>query len=411
MAKLFSTGKNQANCKPKEPDFLQAQLEYYFVQRVQNTWDGGHILHGKTPGKAAVFFSSNDYLSISQHPRLLEAQIRALQEYGNGQMQSSVFLNETSNLLAASEAEIARHLELEACLLTQSGWCANTGVIQSMAQRQLPVYLDFHAHMSFWEGVKSANAKAIPCQHNRPEAMEKRIQTYGPGIIAVDAIYSTTGAICPLADYVRLARDYDCLLIVDESHSLGLYGDHGTGLVQSTGLAHGVHLVTASLAKTLSGRGGFIAGSQKLIEFIRYNTFPTIFSSALLPHDLAGFNAALSIVQEEQWRREKLAANSQWLRQALREMGCNLFDSQSQIIPLLCGSERNAIWLRDQLEEHQLFGAVFCAPATPKNKTLIRISVNTSHQAEQLQQLADCLAKLRQQDKTLPLFHRDTGKG
>src|SRR3989338_2660536 len=129
MAKFLPTIDTIRKPVATEPAFLQTQLDNYFIQRVQNTWDGGHILHGRRPDENSVFFSSNDYLSISQHPALLNAQIKAIEQYGNGQMQSSVFLNETSHLLSSCEALIANHLERQACLLTQSGWCANTGVM------------------------------------------------------------------------------------------------------------------------------------------------------------------------------------------------------------------------------------------------------------------------------------------
>ena len=289
-------------------------------------------------------------------------------------------------------------------MLAQSGWCANIGLIQSIAKRDLPVYLDFYTHMSFWEGVKAARAKPIPFQHNSVQSLRKRIISHGPGIIAVDSIYSTTGTISPLFEYVQLAQEFDCLLIVDESHSLGTHGPGGSGLVAELGLSGQVHIITASLAKALSGRGGLIAASTALIEMIRYTALPIIFSSALTPHDLAGFLASLEIIDKEGWRREKLHSNATYLRNELLSCNFNLLGSNSQIIPLLAGTEADIIWLRSELEHADIHGAVFCAPATPKNKTLIRLSISTCHQPEQLERIVSCLKKLSLIKPDLPLF-------
>ncbi|WP_051131955.1 alpha-hydroxyketone-type quorum-sensing autoinducer synthase [Legionella tunisiensis] len=307
-------------------------------------------------------------------------------------------------MLTASEQQFAILTNYPAALLSQSGWCANMGLIQALASRNLPVYLDFYTHMSFWEGAKAANAKPIPFKHNSVQSLSRRLERYGPGIIAVDSIYSTLGTRSPLVEYVQLAKAFDCLLVVDESHSLGIHGPNGSGLVAELGLSAQVDIITASLAKAISGRGGVIAANQKLIELIRYTALPTIFSSALVPHDLAGFNASLAIIAKEEWRRTKLHDNAAFLRNALLQHGFDLSGSDSQIIPLISGSEANTIWLRNKLEEADIHGAVFCAPATPKNKALIRLSVSANHQPEQLAKVVDCLLQLNKKERDLPLF-------
>lgn len=385
------------------PSFLDQRMRQYFETRLQQSWQGKHILQGKIPATNALILSSNDYLHISCHPKLINAQINAIKEYGNGQMQSPVFLNNDS-LLSACEAQFAQFLDYPAALLAQSGWCANTGLIQALASRNLPVYLDFYAHMSFWEGVKSANAKPIPFRHNSVESLRNRLKRHGSGIIAVDSIYSTTGTVSPLVDYVQLAKEFDCLLIVDESHSLGTYGAKGNGLVAALGLTKQVDIITASLAKAVSGRGGLIAAKYELIELIRYTSLPIIFSSSLAPHDLAGFKASLSIIQNEPWRRIKMHENAHFVRNVLNELGFYLGGSNSQIIPLITGNETNTIWLRNQLEKADIHGAIFCAPATPKNKALIRLSINANLLQEDLIRIVNCLVQLDREGRDLPLF-------
>ncbi|KTD25504.1 MULTISPECIES: alpha-hydroxyketone-type quorum-sensing autoinducer synthase [Legionella] len=398
-------GQNSSSAQRigKFPPFVDEAIEQYFTVRVNQSWHGKHILKGKIPAADALIFSSNDYLHISQHPKLIEAQIAALRKYGNGQMQSPVFLREDT-LLSACEQQFAQFLGYPAALLAQSGWCANIGLIQALASRNLPIYLDFYAHMSFWEGVKAANAKPIPFRHNSVHSLRKRLERYGSGIIAVDSIYSSTGTISPLLDYVQLAKEFNCLLIVDESHSLGTHGAKGCGLVAELGLSDQVDIVTASLAKAFSGRGGLIAASNELIELVRYTSLPIIFSSALVPHDLEGFCASLSIIANEEWRRRKLHDNALFLRNHLLKLGFYLGGSNSQIIPLITGSEANTIWLRNALEKEDIYGAVFCAPATPKNNALIRLSISANHSQENLIKVIDCLAKLDRKKHPLPLF-------
>ncbi|KTD17560.1 alpha-hydroxyketone-type quorum-sensing autoinducer synthase [Legionella jordanis] len=395
--------KTNSAAKCSVPSFIHSALQNYFEVRVQESWQGHHILKGKKPSNKALLFTSNDYLHISRHPNLIQAQIEVMQKHGNGQMQSPVFLTDDS-LLADCEQQFADFTGFPACLLAQSGWCANIGLIQALAPRELPVYLDFYAHMSFWEGVKAARAKPIPFQHNSVSSLRKRLERYGSGIIAVDSVYSTTGTISPLREFVRLAKEYNCLLIVDESHSLGTHGSNGSGLVAELGLTQEVDIITASLAKAISGRGGLILGQDYLIELIRYTALPSIFSSTLLPHDLAGFRSALAIIATEEWRRQKLHSNARFLREALLAEGFNLRGSQSQIIPLIAGSEANTIWLRNELEKKDIHGAVFCSPATPKNNSLIRLSINSQHEYEQLSYVVDCLLQIRRSDLSLPLF-------
>ena len=387
------------------PDFINDAMEHYFEDRVKKSWQGRHILNGKTPTPTALIFSSNDYLHISQHPELINAQMDAMQKYGNGQMQSAVFLSNNSLLLDSCEKRFSAFLNYPSSLLTQSGWCSNVGIIQSLAKRSTPVYLDFYTHMSFWAGVKAANAKPIPFKHNSIESLCRRLERHGPGIIAVDSIYSTTGTISPLLEFVKIAKKYNCLLIVDESHSLGTYGPYGKGLVNELGLSDHVDVITASLAKAFSGRGGLIAGKKRLIEFVRYSSLPAIFSSALVPHDLAGFSSSLEIISREEWRREKLHSNATFLREALLIHGFNIGYSKSQIIPIMTGNEANTIWLRNELEKEDIFGAVFCSPATPKNKTLIRLSISSNHEKKDLIRVIDCLLKLSEHKRDIPFFN------
>jgi CAI-1 autoinducer synthase len=388
------THLNQKKCKL--PTFLSSRIERYYKERVEDAWKGGHIMHGLTADKNALHLSSNDYLSIAQQPEILNAMANSILKNGNGLVMSGVFLH-GKNPQMDLENKLAAFMHAEAGVLCQSGWCANTGLIQSIASVDTPVYIDMLAHTSLSEGIRSANAKPILFWHNDPDHLKKLILRYGAGIILVDSVYSTTGSVCPLTEIVEIANTFGCVLVVDESHSLGTHGLHGEGLVAALGLTEQVHFRTASLAKAFAGRAGFIACSRRFSEYFRYESNPAIFSSTLLPHDIAGLDATLSVIKKDDWRRERLHANTTWLSMNLEKLGYNLNNSESQIISLEAGTEQNTMLLRDALQSRGIFGSVFCAPATPKNRSLIRFSVNTDLTQEDLTRLVNVCRDIREE--------------
>jgi CAI-1 autoinducer synthase len=376
------------------PAFVAARVDEYYRERVEKTWSGGHIMRGRVPGPDAVRLVSNDYLSIADHPDIVDAQIRSLRASGNGVLMSAVFVHGDDPLLDL-ERELADFLGSEAAVLSQSGWCANTGLIQTIADAETPVYVDMLAHMSLHEGVRAAGARPVPFRHNDVGSLSRQIARHGTGVILVDSVYSTTGSVAPLADLVEVAHRSGCVLVVDESHSLGTHGPQGAGMVVDLGLAEQVHFRTASLAKAFAGRAGVLTCSARFADYFKCAALPAIFSSALLPHEIAGLRTTIDVIRRESWRRERLHRNAQWLRGELDALGYNVSSSDSQIIPLEAGPEPNTIVLRDALERRGVFGAVFCAPATAANRSMIRLSVNAGLNREALEQVAAVCADIR----------------
>jgi CAI-1 autoinducer synthase len=378
------------------PGFLAARVERYYRERVQETWAGGHIMKGRSPGPDALHLSSNDYLSIARHPEILEAMSASIRSDGNGMLMSSVFLHDKCPQFELEE-HFARFLHSEASVLCQSGYAANTGLIQTIASPEVPVYADLMAHMSLWEGIRSAGARGIAFSHNDANHLERQIRRHGPGVIVVDSIYSTNGSVCPLEDVVNVGTATGCVLVVDESHSLGTHGPKGAGLVVELGLTDRVHFRTASLAKAFAGRAGLIGCSRRFQEYFKYESFPAIFSSTLLPHEVAALGATVRVIETEDWRRTRLAANAHSLRTRLSNLGYNLNGSGSQIVALESGTEQRTIVLRESLESHGIFGSVFCAPATAKNRALIRLSVNAALTDAQIARIVDVCAVIREE--------------
>jgi CAI-1 autoinducer synthase len=309
---------------------------------------------------------------------------------------SSVFLQEGS-AQHRLEAKLAAFMGAEDGVLTQSGWAANVGLLQTIAGPGVPVYLDMMAHASLWEGVQSAQASAVPFLHNDCAHLERQLAKQGPGIIVVDALYSTNGSIAPLRKMVEVAERSGSILIVDESHSLGTHGPRGAGLVAELGLADRVHFRTASLAKAFAGRAGFLTCSSHFKGYFLSASRPAIFSSCLLEHELAWFDAALDFIAGADLRRAALHRNAAEVRAGLRDLGYNVDDGTEQIVALEAGPEPKTLVLRKALERRGIYGAVFCAPATANNRSLVRLTLNSGMTREQVGRLLDACADMRRE--------------
>ena len=341
-------------------------------------------------------FISNDYLSISNHPSILSSQLNILQSTDTSVLMSAIFLQE-HNLQSSFEKKLAKYVGFEDSILCQSGWVANVGLIQSIADENTPVYIDMIAHMSLWEGIKSAGAKAYPFRHNDYTHLEKLIKAHGIGIILIDSVYSTNGNIGKVAEIVDIGNKYDCIIVVDESHSLGTHGYKGSGLVAELGLTHKVNFITASLAKAFAGRAGVIICSKEFTKYFPYISNPAIFSSALLPYEIVGLVATLNLLIDSDDKRKEMNENADYFRNGLDSLGYNVSDSQSQIVSLEPGLENFTEITRDALEKRNIFGSVFCRPATAKNRSLIRFSVNSSHTKENLDYVLKICEEMREE--------------
>jgi CAI-1 autoinducer synthase len=231
--------------------------------------------------------------------------------------------------------------------------------------------------MSLWEGARAAKAPAHAFRHNDPAHLERLLQASGPGVVVVDSVYSTTGALCRLREIVEVAERHGCTIVVDESHSMGTHGPGGAGLCAQLGLTHRVHFITASLAKAFAGRAGLFTAPRQMRHYIQISAYPNIFSSSLLPHEIAGLAATLRVIQGAGRERERLRHVTRRLREALADAGYPIDHGSEQIIALEAGSEPAAIRLRDLFEERGVIGAIFCAPATSRNRAMLRLTLNS----------------------------------
>ncbi|URL57319.1 quorum-sensing autoinducer CAI-1 synthase [Luteibacter flocculans] len=372
---------------PALPDFVARRVDRFHNERVAIDWGGRHILRGRQPGPDALMLQSNDYLAIAGHREIVEAQRDALAEGGLGMMMSALFQQDDGQPLHRVEAELARAVGSEDGILAQSGFAANVGLIQSIAAERVPVYIDVLAHASLWEGIRSAGAKAVSVLHNDPAHLERQVLRNGPGVIVVDAVYSTNGSLAPLVDIADIAQAHGCVLVVDESHSLGTHGSRGEGLVASMGLNDRVHFITASLAKAYCSRAGFIACTTRFKDYFGCEALPAIFSSSLLPHELAGLSASHRVIQTEGWRRQRLRQITRYVREELTTLGYPIGDGTEQIVAFEAGQEILTGHVRDVMERHGVFGSVFSAPATTVNRSLLRLTLNAGMSDDDVERL------------------------
>ena len=381
---------------PAVSGYLAHKIQHQFTDRWDKVWGGRSLLHGRNPGPNTVRLNGNDYLSLTGHPDIVRAQTEAMKNDANFVIQSSVFLH-GQHPVRDLERELAEWLGKEDGLICQSGFAANVGLLQAIADEKTPVYLDTLAHTSLWEGAKAARAPAHPFRHNDPAHLDRMIARHGPGIVVVDSVYSTTGALCPLMEVLEVTEKHGCMILVDESHSLGTHGPQGAGLCAELGVTDRVHFITASLAKAFAGRAGYFTVAAAMRNYVLGTSYPNVFSSCLLPHEISGLSATLQVIKQCDHERARLLQLSQRLRTNLSAMGYPVHQGTEQIIALESGTEPATMVLRDLLEERDVFGAVFCAPATSRNRTMVRLTLSsalTDAEIDHVEQVAYEIAPL-----------------
>ncbi|MGF1749308.1 alpha-hydroxyketone-type quorum-sensing autoinducer synthase [Vibrio cionasavignyae] len=364
------------------PDFITQKHDFFIEDRIHSNADKKPIICGMQPKAGDVVMQTNDYLSLNSNETIKNAHIRAIQENDESLLMSGVFLL-GSDKKPAFETKLAQLTGFESCLVAQSGWTANVNLLQAICNKDTNVYIDFFAHASLWEGARIAGAKLHPFMHNNTRHLARQIKRNGPGIILVDSIYSTIGTIAPLVDLVSISYEHECALVVDESHSLGTHGPKGAGLVAELGLTAHVDFITASLAKTFSYRAGAILANQKTAYCIPMVAYPAIFSSAMLPYEMKRLETTLDVIVKSDERRATLQSSAEYLNRALRNIGFDI-RSESQIFGLDTGDAQNTLKIRNFFESNGIFGSIFCPPATPNGKHILRFSINAEHTIDEL---------------------------
>jgi len=329
-----------------------------------------------------IALHQNDYLRLGNHPLVVEARSQANEKNRDEAFLSSIY-GGNSDECEAFRLGMASCMKASDTILTTSGWAANVGLLEAITPLFKPVYIDKYAHASLYDGIKLSIGKIVVVNHNDPDHLIEKIKINGPGIVVIDGVYSTDGSISDIHRYVDICEENDCIMVLDEAHSFGIFG-HGGGLAIELDVQDRVHFRTVSLNKALGGHGGLIAGDKAMMKLVRAGCRSVIFSSATSSVSAAGHNAALSIMRNEPERAKRCLKNASYLRNRLTEIGVDTGDSQCQIVSITFKSEQGACEFYDKMKKNKILTSVFLYPAIARQCGLVRFSMHSEFTSNEL---------------------------
>ena len=336
-------------------------------------------------GKKMIMVGSNNYLGLVTHPEVLEAMIAAIRKYGSA-CTGSPFLNGTLDIRVELEEKLADYVHMESALVFSTGFLANLGALSTIATRGDYIISDRENHASIVDGQKLSYAKTVKYEHSNMEDLERILANHkdNPKLIVTDGVFSMGGDIAELSKIVELKKKYGSRLMVDEAHSIGVLGPNGEGTGAHFGVQKDVDMVMGTFSKSLVSIGGFIASTYKVVDYLRHNSRPLIFTASLSPADTAAALKSLEIIKREPERRERLWAIIKRMRTEFKAMGWNTLNTNSAIIPLMVGDNMKTFAMTKELGEMGVFATPVVSPAVPPDHTLIRTSYTATHTDAQL---------------------------
>lgn len=347
-------------------------------------------------GRELVMLGSNNYLGLTSHPEVKEAAAMALALYGTG-CAGSRLLNGTLDLHVELEHKLASFMKREAALVFSTGFQVNLGVLSCLLGRKDVAILDNLDHACIIDGCRLGFGKTYKYQHNDMDdlAAKLRVVPEGRGIlVVVDGVFSMEGDLANLPGIVGQVRDRGARLMVDDAHGVGVMGENGRGTAEHFGVEDDVDLVMGTFSKSLATVGGFVAGDESVIDYIKHNARSEIFSAAPPPASVAAATKALEIVEREPERRKQLWENTQYMKRELSGAGFDTGESESPVIPLLVGDDMTAFRMTVRLEEEGVFANPVVSPAVPEGSAMIRTSYMATHNREHLDQALEALVKV-----------------
>jgi 8-amino-7-oxononanoate synthase len=350
-------------------------------------------------GKRVILLCSNDYLGLARHPALEQAACSAMRRYGFGSGASRL-VSGNSPLHQELEERIALFKGTEAALLFNSGYAANTGIIPAVASQGDVVLSDSLNHASIIDGCRMSRAQVHIYHHrdmNHVEDLLKKTATARRRLIVTDGVFSMDGDIAPLPELVRLAEQYNAMLMVDDAHATGVLGRGGKGTVEHFDLEGRVHIQMGTLGKALGSFGAYVAGSRSLIDYLMNSARSFIFSTALPPAVCAASIAALDIVEQEPERRNTLWKIRNRLVEGLGSIGIDMQGSETPIIPVMIGNAGRTVKVSSLLLESGIYATAIRPPTVPEGTSRIRTTVTALHTAADIDAVVSAFARLKQE--------------
>ncbi|MDE2180638.1 MAG: 8-amino-7-oxononanoate synthase [candidate division NC10 bacterium] len=382
---------NMIQSLQRELDSLKAEGLYRWLRQV----DGPQGSRIHVDGREAIHFAGSDYLGLACHPRLKQAACQATMQYGCG-VAAARLISGNHDLYPQLEKRLARFKQAETALLFSTGYQANLGVISTLMNSQDVVFSDALNHASIVDGCRLSRATVRIFPHNDLAALERLLERERSArrrLIVVDGLYSMDGDVASLEEIVGLAERYDCMTMVDDSHGTGVLGETGRGTAEATGVLGRIDIETGSLAKALGGFGAYVVGSRTVIEYLINRARPFIFTCAIPPVVLATVLEALTIVEQEPERRQRLWDNIRYVRAGLHEVGFEVSPSGTQIIPLMVGEPEHTMQFCQELLDRGIFAQGIRYPSVPRGTERIRLTVTASHSKTDLDAALTALAE------------------
>jgi 8-amino-7-oxononanoate synthase len=346
-------------------------------------------------GREVIMLGSNNYLGLTNDPRVKEAAQQAIEKYGTG-CAGSRFLNGTLDIHVELEEKLAKLVDKEAALVFSTGFMVNQGAISTVVGRNDTVIVDRTDHASIIDGTRLSFGNVRKYRHNDMENLEfvLKAERDTDKLIVVDGVFSMEGDVANLPEIVALAEAYDALVMVDDAHGIGVMGDMGRGTCNHFGLTDRVHLIMGTFSKSLASVGGFIASDTPTIHFIKHQARALMFSASIPPASVASVSAAVDIMLEEEWRHEALWRNTEVMRERLHAAGFDTGPSASPVIPAVIGDDVTAYKMCRRLFEEGVFVNAVVSPAVEIGNALIRLSLMATHTEDEIHQAMDKMVKV-----------------
>lgn len=365
----------------------------YFIPLTEN--EGSEAVF---QGHRLIMCGSNNYLGLTTHPKVRQAAVDAISRYGTS-CTGSRFLNGTLELHEQLERELAEWTGKAAALVFSTGMQTNLGVISALVAREDVVILDKQDHASIVDGAKLAWGETKRFRHNDMADLERVLSRIPSGkgmLIVVDGLYSMEGDIAPLPELIALCKKYGARLMVDDAHAMGVLGG-GHGTAAHFGVTQDTDLIMSTFSKSFASLGGFIAGDEPIVHYIKHHARALIFSASIPAPNAAAVLAALQVMREEPERIERVNANAAYVRRELRRLGFDIGASETPIVPIIIGDDMRTIFAWKTLFEAGVFVNPILAPAVPEGRQLLRTSYMATHTDEQLNRVLEIYERVGKQ--------------
>ncbi len=374
------------------PQEAKAAGIYPYFRAISSEQDPEVIINGRK----VLMFGSNCYTGLVNDPRIKEAAIEATRKYGTG-CAGSPFLNGTLDLHKKLEQRIAEYIGKEDVMIYSTGFGVNLGVVSTLTGREDYIIWDEQDHASIIEGRRLSFSKSLKYKHNDMASLEKQLQQCQPDkvkLIVTDGVFSMEGDVANVPEIVRLAKQYNASVMIDEAHSIGVFGNGGRGVCDHFGVTKDVDLIMGTFSKSFASLGGFIATDKEITNFLRHHSRSYIFTASITPASTAAALKAIDIMIEEPERQEMLWKNTNLALEGFRSRGFEIGNTSTPIIPLYIRDNFKTFEITRDLLEEGIFVNPVVSPAVAPHDTLIRFSLMATHTSEQVEYALEKITKV-----------------